>query len=476
MKSSVTNGGGKEKPSTVELTKQPVRPDLQEGSPAVERALIDQKVLEQIDREVEADKIGHTKRMELINERAKMGNLDYIKSLIKEQEEIRRRNEGIVASETSKLDGLYALYNDAIGIHNFRVSEINKSYDAELAKLNQYNTQKADIQNRLNTATDQFNNATTDKERNRIKKVIDNIEAEKLANEDNIENTEKNLTKLDDAKKKLATDGEGIIKGYEEDIKNAADAIVDANGKIADSTEELANLTREKWLQMGADVQQYLGALSGLMDGMAQYYQAEQKQIDSQTEGYKKVSEGSKLTKKEEDKLRKNDIKTYNAAQKAKNGTDKDRAAFVEQLENNAWEVKAKLFEKEKAAQKAGVLMNTASGIISIWSRSYGELGPIAGPILAAIQTAGLIATAAAQIKSINAQRLDAPSESMSGGGSSSAAPSFAALTPSQTTMTTSQENLNMMNASNKVETVVKVSDINEVQRIVKVRESNSSY
>lgn len=56
---------------------------------------------------------------------------------------------------------------------------------------------------------------------------------------------------------------------------------------------------------------------------------------------------------------------------------------------------------KQAALQKATAIMQTAAGIATVWSQSA-QLGPIAGPIIAGIQTAAYVANMIAQIKSIN--------------------------------------------------------------------------
>ena len=57
--------------------------------------------------------------------------------------------------------------------------------------------------------------------------------------------------------------------------------------------------------------------------------------------------------------------------------------------------------EKQAALQKATTIMQTAAGIATVWAQSS-KLGVIAGPIIAAIQTAAYVANMIAQIKSIN--------------------------------------------------------------------------
>ena len=56
---------------------------------------------------------------------------------------------------------------------------------------------------------------------------------------------------------------------------------------------------------------------------------------------------------------------------------------------------------KQAALQKATTIMQTAAGIATVWSQSA-QLGPIAGPIIAGIQTAAYVANMIAQLKSID--------------------------------------------------------------------------
>lgn len=136
-----------------------------------------------------------------------------------------------------------------------------------------------------------------------------------------------------------------------------------------------------------------------------------------------------------------------------------------------------KLFNQQKEAKIALAWMDFASGVVSLWSTSA-QLGPIAGPIVAGIETAALLATTIAQTQSIAAQRYTKATSASSSSSSSSSSTSIA-LTPTQSALTSKEENLNTMNkinSKNSPEQVVKVSDINNVQKTVSVREQNSTY
>lgn len=62
-----------------------------------------------------------------------------------------------------------------------------------------------------------------------------------------------------------------------------------------------------------------------------------------------------------------------------------------------------KYLQREGYMKKAQVWIDWASGVMSAWATSE-QLGPIAGPIMAALQTAALTATALASVKTINRQ------------------------------------------------------------------------
>jgi tetrahydromethanopterin S-methyltransferase subunit C len=115
--------------------------------------------------------------------------------------------------------------------------------------------------------------------------------------------------------------------------------------------------------------------------------------------------------------------------------------------------------------------MDLASGLVSIAAGAF-QLGPIAGPIVGALQAAALVILTRNNIKKIRAERLDAPTGSA--GTNSAPAASTIALSPTQTALLSPQENLN---AKDRQSTAwVRVSEINTVQKRVGVRESNQRF
>lgn len=122
--------------------------------------------------------------------------------------------------------------------------------------------------------------------------------------------------------------------------------------------------------------------------------------------------------------------------------------------------------------------MDFASGSIGIWTApGITSLAPF-GYILAGIQQAALLATTVGNVATIRAQTLEKPHKPGSNSASAASSSANIALNPTKTALTSKEENLNMMNQSGKKDDrlSVKVTDINNVQTKVAVRETNASY
>jgi hypothetical protein len=175
-----------------------------------------------------------------------------------------------------------------------------------------------------------------------------------------------------------------------------------------------------------------------------------------------------------------NDIKNSTKNEKQKNKE-------IDALEQERYNKQKKLFDQQKAFKIANAWVNFASGAVAAVAGGIEQLGPIAGPIVGGSVAASLLATTIAQTVAINKQKMEAPtplstsdsSSSSSSSASSAVSNAIASLNPSKTSMTTNEENLGMIYASNteKIQSnVVLVSDINKVQSKVNIRENNTTY
>lgn len=139
-----------------------------------------------------------------------------------------------------------------------------------------------------------------------------------------------------------------------------------------------------------------------------------------------------------------------------------------------------KEFEQTKKLQIASAIINGLAGIAMAVSTAM-SLGPIAGPIMAAVNSALVITTTALQIAKIKSTTFDGGGSV--GGDVSAATPTVAAMeyTPNYSTNVTGEsETVNLANAVNEGQKDQRVyvveSDINEAGKRVEVRESESTF
>ena len=140
-----------------------------------------------------------------------------------------------------------------------------------------------------------------------------------------------------------------------------------------------------------------------------------------------------------------------------------------------------KEFESTKKMQIAAAVINGLAGVAMAVATAM-SLGPIAGPIMAAVNSALVITTTALQIAKIKSTTFDGGG-SVSGDVAVPAAPTPAAVewTPQYSAnMTGESETVNLANAVNEGQKNQRVyvveSDINEAGKRVQVRESESTF
>lgn len=159
--------------------------------------------------------------------------------------------------------------------------------------------------------------------------------------------------------------------------------------------------------------------------------------------------------------------------------SEKEKNDALTRLDKERYAALKEDFKRKKQLEIASAWINFAAGSVRIWSGVNASTGPL-GWIASGIQQAALLATTIANVKTIQSQQLGAPSPRSSGGGSSGGSSSAnIALNPAKDALTSRDENLNTMAKANQKDAptnVVKVSEINDVQSRVKVREENASY
>lgn len=392
-----------------------------------------------------------------LNENKNVGDT---RRLLNEQKYLQKSLENSqkeLDSAKRKYVELKATYDNETNLLNEKITKYNSSYQAEIDLQTQTKNQIEIIKAQMQSVEDNFNNTKDEKQKESLQKQYTNYENQ-LAILKNY------LSESEDAVKNLDTEKDAISKSTEKvneignNVKDAGDKVMEANQAIIESNTQLALNSKDVWTSMMQDVQTYSSTAQGVFDAMADLNQAE---IDSNNAKYDAIEEQIENSNMSED----------------------EKTAALKKNEKERYKENLKAFEAQKKWQIASVLASSAASIAKTWE-GYSSMG-LVGAILAGVQTATIIASTIAQIKTIKAQRMDAPSESTaasSASGSASSAATIAAtsVSPSKTSMTTSDENINMMSNSTRVkdriQTVVKVSEINNVQNKVNVSDKNSSY
>lgn len=130
-------------------------------------------------------------------------------------------------------------------------------------------------------------------------------------------------------------------------------------------------------------------------------------------------------------------------------------------------------FETQKKMQISATVMNMLSGIMSAWASAM-QLGPIAGPIFGAINTAATAALGAVQINKIAQQKFG---QKQNGGGSAntnSAAVSNMIMPPVQ--YSSAVQGASTEGAIQNQKVYVTETDIADTQKKVSVQESENIY
>ena len=131
---------------------------------------------------------------------------------------------------------------------------------------------------------------------------------------------------------------------------------------------------------------------------------------------------------------------------------------------------------KQASLQIATTVMQTAAGIATVWAQAS-KFGIIAGPIIAAIQTAAYVANMAAQIKSIKSA-LKAGTAGDTSGGTSAPDTSFTLTSPDayQNTLSDEVQTDLQANAKDNQRVYVVSSDISNAQNNEKTTVTTATF
>lgn len=279
-----------------------------------------------------------------------------------------------------------------------------------------------------------------------------------------------------------AGEGEGKIKDINDDAALARD--------IADKTIQVELEKKEKILQIERDrlegtkaIYEELFALDDLSEEKRQEYADKIKEINAGLE--ENTYQLKEVQKEQAEDL----VNTYSKVAEGigelmNNVAEIWQESIKQRVKNGkiTEEQGKKEFESTKKMQIAAAIINGLAGVAMAVSTAM-SLGPIAGPIMAAVNSALVITTTALQVAKIKSTTFD-------GGGSVSGEVSSASTTPTvaameytpqySTNVTGESETVNLANAVNEGQRDQRVyvveSDINEAGKRVEVRESESTF
>ena len=277
--------------------------------------------------------------------------------------------------------------------------------------------------------------------------------------------------------------GENKIKDINDDSSLERDIADKTIRNEFDKKEKLLSIERER-LEGSKKIYEEMYALDGLSEEKKQEYADKIKEIDADlVENSKQMTD---LKKEEAMSL----LNTYGQVAQGIGDlmstiSDIWQDSIKERVKNGkiTEEQGKKEFEESKKLQVATAIINGLAGVAMAVSTAM-SLGPIAGPIMAAVNSAMVIATTATQIAKIKSTSFDGGGSSVSGDIAAAVAtptPAAVAYTPQYSTNVTGQsETVNLANAVNEGQRDQRVyvveSDINEAGKRVEIREAESTF
>jgi hypothetical protein len=207
-------------------------------------------------------------------------------------------------------------------------------------------------------------------------------------------------TAMDDMKTNVKKGGTEMAQGILGAMQMAVEAIKNIYDGIS-STIQMA-LQNEADVQKAADDKK----LKQLQDSKDQTLAARQDQYDRDLAALDQALSQGNIKQSTYD-AKKKILDKKKADDEAKINHDKDEAIAKQKKENlkKENEIAKKQFEANKANQIANVWISFALGTISAFANGISQLGPIAGAIIGAVETAAMLAIAIAQTVVISQQQ-----------------------------------------------------------------------
>ena len=439
-----------------------------------ERELVSQ--LQAAGQELSAEE---KKRLEEAKENAEKAE-EIKKEELKKAEEIKKRAElSLMSNKDRELKILEDKYNEE--------KALLEKYEQDTTKLTEeYEKKKQEIMglSKAKEINERAIQSLKDGTERQLEVLKNRYEEEKKLLEANGIDTVNLTTEYErQVAEAKAGAGENKIKDINDDSSLERDIADKTIQNEFDKKEKLLEIERER-LEGSKKIYEELYNLDDLSEEKKQEYANKIKEIDADlVENSKQMTD---LKKEEAMSL----LNTYGQVAQGIGdlmGTISDiwQNSIKERVKNGkiTEEQGKKEFEESKKLQVATAIINGLAGVAMAVSTAM-SLGPIAGPIMAAVNSAMVIATTATQIAKIKSTSFDGGSSSVGGDIAAAVAtptPAAVAYTPQYSTNVTGQsETVNLANAVNEGQRDQRVyvveSDINEAGKRVEIREAESTF
>ena len=397
--------------------------------------------------------------------------------------EIQERSElSQLSSKDRELEILKRKYEEEKALlekYGKDTTQLTKEYEAQRQEI--INKNGLDKANEINERAIQSLKDGTERQLDVLKKRYE--EEKKLLEANGISTV--NLTKeyerqVAEAK---AGAGENKIKDINDDSSLERDIADKTIQNEFDKKEKLLEIERER-LEGTKAIYEELYALDNLSEEKKQEYADKIKEIDAAlVENSKQATEARKQQAQDL-------VNTYSQVAQGigelmNNVAEIWQDSIKERVKNGkiTEEQGKKEFENTKKLQIAAAIVNGLAGVAMAVSTAM-SLGPIAGPIMAAVNSALVITTTAMQIAKIKSTTFDGGGSSVGGDVAAAVAtptPAAVAYTPQYSTNVTGQsETVNLANAVSERQRDQRVyvveSDINEAGKRVEIREAESTF
>lgn len=403
------------------------------------------------------------------------------KEELKKAEEIKERAElSLLSNKDRELKILEKKYNEEKALlekYEQDTTKLTEEYEKKKQEI--INSNGLDKAKEINERAIQSLMNGTDRQLDILKKRYE--EEKKLLEANGIDTV--NLTK--EYERQVAEAKAGAGEGKINEINDNSSLERDIADKTIqnefDKKEKLLQIERER-LEGTKSIYEELYALDGLSEEQKQEYANKLKEIDADlAENSKQMTD---IKKEEAMSL----LNTYGQVAQGIGdlmGTISDiwQDSIKERVKNGkiTEEQGKKEFEQNKKLQIATAIINGLAGVAAAVSTAM-TIPPPVGPILAAVNSAMVIATTAAQISKIKSTTFDGGG-SVGGETAPQAAPAPVAMeyVPKYSTNITGEsETVNLANAVSEGQKDQRVylveSDIQEMGRRVQVRESESTF